>query len=147
MAVLLFAEEEEEQESLQLSYTIMEEHIPLSFSRSLSASASASEKQSIPSDAVIFFGLSLALGIACRHRLRGTKVPYTVALLIIGIAIGSLGSHFPPFSSSPSSSSIIIIIIVGVVVYIFFLVQLLLYFTLLNHFIKRGSRNHNLLCS
>lgn len=105
----------------------MEEHTPLSFSRSLSASASASEKQSIPSDAVIFFGLSLALGIACRHLLRGTKVPYTVALIIIGIVLGSLGSHFPPFSSSPSSSSIIIIIIV-VVVYFFFLVQLLLYF-------------------
>lgn len=106
----------------------MEEHTPLSFSRSLSASASASEKQSIPSDAVIFFGLSLALGIACRHLLRGTKVPYTVALIIIGIVLGSLGSHFPPFSSSPSSSSIIIIIIVVVVVYFFFLVQLLLYF-------------------
>jgi hypothetical protein len=110
----------------------MEVHTPLSFSLSLSAPSPSSGKQSIPSDAVIFFGLSLALGIACRHLLRGTKVPYTVALLIIGITLGSLGSHFPPFSSSPSSSSIIIIIIV-VVVYIFFLVQLLLYFTLLNH--------------
>nr|APR62626.1 Na+/H+ antiporter [Ricinus communis] len=43
-----------------------------------------------PADAVLFFGLSLVLGIACRHVLRGTRVPYTVALLVIGIALGSL---------------------------------------------------------
>ncbi|GKU97561.1 hypothetical protein SLEP1_g10697 [Rubroshorea leprosula] len=43
-----------------------------------------------PVDAVIFVGLSLMLGIACRHVLSGTRVPYTVALLIIGIAFGSL---------------------------------------------------------
>lgn len=43
-----------------------------------------------PSDAVIFVGISLVLGIACRHLLRGTRVPYTVALLVIGIALGSL---------------------------------------------------------
>ncbi|CAJ2677747.1 sodium/hydrogen exchanger 8 isoform X2 [Trifolium pratense] len=90
------------EESL-LTYRIMEEQQqkPLSFSLSLSApsasasSPSASENHSNPSDAVIFFGLSLALGIACRHLLRGTKVPYTVALLILGIALGSLeyGTH------------------------------------------------------
>ncbi|XP_050231832.1 sodium/hydrogen exchanger 8-like [Mercurialis annua] len=51
--------------------------------------------ESNPSDAVLFFGLSLVLGIACRHLLRGTRVPYTVALLVIGIALGSLeyGTH------------------------------------------------------
>ncbi|KAF9677498.1 hypothetical protein SADUNF_Sadunf08G0114000 [Salix dunnii] len=40
-------------------------------------------------------GLPLVLGIACRHMLRGTRVPYTVALLVIGIALGSLeyGTH------------------------------------------------------
>ncbi|XAR48001.1 hypothetical protein NMG60_11030667 [Bertholletia excelsa] len=43
-----------------------------------------------PTDAVIFVGLSLALGIACRQVLRGTRVPYTVALLILGTALGSL---------------------------------------------------------
>ncbi|XP_043695377.1 sodium/hydrogen exchanger 8 isoform X2 [Telopea speciosissima] len=43
-----------------------------------------------PSDAVVFFGISLALGIASRHLLRGTRVPYTVALLIIGIGLGSV---------------------------------------------------------
>ncbi|ONK75034.1 uncharacterized protein A4U43_C03F12640 [Asparagus officinalis] len=43
-----------------------------------------------PSDAVVFVGISLVLGIASRHVLRGTRVPYTVALLIIGIVMGSL---------------------------------------------------------
>ncbi|KAM7484764.1 hypothetical protein LguiA_000773 [Lonicera macranthoides] len=41
-------------------------------------------------DAVIFFGISLVLGIASRHLLRGTRVPYTVALLVCGIGLGSL---------------------------------------------------------
>ncbi|CAN1842165.1 Sodium/hydrogen exchanger 7 [Linum perenne] len=50
----------------------------------------SSSLASNPTDAVIFFGLSLVLGIASRHVLRGTRVPYTVALLIIGIALGSL---------------------------------------------------------
>lgn len=44
-----------------------------------------------PADAVIFVGISLVLGIACRHALRGTRVPYTVALLILGIGVGALG--------------------------------------------------------
>nr|AGW30210.1 SOS1 [Nitraria tangutorum] len=42
-----------------------------------------------PTDAVIFVAISLVLGIASRHLLRGTRVPYTVALLVIGIALGS----------------------------------------------------------
>ncbi|GER43354.1 sodium/hydrogen exchanger plant [Striga asiatica] len=48
-----------------------------------------------PTDAVIFVGISLVLGIACRHALRGTRVPYTVALLILGIGLGALeyGTH------------------------------------------------------
>ncbi|XP_057962922.1 sodium/hydrogen exchanger 8 [Malania oleifera] len=41
-------------------------------------------------DAVIFFGISLALGVACRHLLRGSKIPYTVALLVLGIGVGAL---------------------------------------------------------
>lgn len=48
--------------------------------------------ESSPVDAVLFVGMSLVLGIASRHLLRGTRVPYTVALLVIGIALGSLGS-------------------------------------------------------
>ncbi|XP_068469556.1 sodium/hydrogen exchanger 8 isoform X3 [Phaseolus vulgaris] len=82
-------EQEQEQQPLSLS---------LSFSLSVVSAASApssSGEHSSPADAVIFFGLSLALGIACRHLLRGTRVPYTVALLIIGIALGSIeyGTH------------------------------------------------------
>ncbi|KAL8535791.1 hypothetical protein ACS0TY_011432 [Phlomoides rotata] len=48
-----------------------------------------------PTDAVIFVGISLVLGVACRHALRGTHVPYTVALLVLGIGLGALeyGTH------------------------------------------------------
>ncbi|KAJ0988445.1 hypothetical protein J5N97_006801 [Dioscorea zingiberensis] len=50
---------------------------------------------SSPEDALIFVGISLLLGIASRHLLRGTRVPYTIALLILGVALGSLeyGTH------------------------------------------------------
>ncbi|KAK1387164.1 sodium/hydrogen exchanger 8 [Heracleum sosnowskyi] len=45
--------------------------------------------------AILFVGISLLLGISSRQLLKGTKVPYTVALLIIGIALGSIefGTH------------------------------------------------------
>ncbi|XP_052204611.1 sodium/hydrogen exchanger 7 isoform X3 [Diospyros lotus] len=52
--------------------------------------AEVESSTSNPTDAVIFVGISLVLGIACRHLLRGTRVPYTVALLILGIALGSI---------------------------------------------------------
>ncbi|KAI5580018.1 hypothetical protein POPTR_008G140700v4 [Populus trichocarpa] len=55
-----------------------------------SSSSSAASDEWNPTDTVLFFGLSLLLGIACRHLLRGTRVPYTVALLVVGIALGSL---------------------------------------------------------
>ncbi|KAF7827546.1 sodium/hydrogen exchanger 8 isoform X1 [Senna tora] len=55
-----------------------------------SSSPASSELEWNPTDAVLFVGLSLVLGIACRHLLRGTRVPYTVALLVIGIGLGSL---------------------------------------------------------
>lgn len=67
-------------------YRILEEE-----SSSNSGSAK-SESEGNPTDAVVFVGISLVLGIACRHILRGTRVPYTVALLVIGIGLGSLGS-------------------------------------------------------
>ncbi|KAJ8635853.1 hypothetical protein MRB53_010120 [Persea americana] len=51
---------------------------------------SQEENSSDPVDAVIFFGISLVLGIASRHLLRGTRVPYTVALLVLGVALGSI---------------------------------------------------------
>lgn len=44
-----------------------------------------------PEDAVVFVGICLVLGIASRHLLRGSRVPYTVALFVLGIALGSLG--------------------------------------------------------
>lgn len=47
-----------------------------------------------PVNAVLFVGISLVLGVASRHLLRGTRVPYTAALLVIGIAIGSLGLFY-----------------------------------------------------
>ncbi|KAL5563933.1 hypothetical protein UlMin_033680 [Ulmus minor] len=55
----------------------------------------ASSQSSNPTDAVLFVGLSLVMGIACRHIFRGTRVPYTVALLLLGIALGSIeyGTH------------------------------------------------------
>ncbi|XP_019170475.1 PREDICTED: sodium/hydrogen exchanger 7 isoform X3 [Ipomoea nil] len=61
--------------------------------RVLEEGSSATEYN--PTDAVIFVGISLVLGIACRHVLRGTRVPYTVALLILGIGLGALdyGKH------------------------------------------------------
>ena len=52
-----------------------------------------------PTDAVLFVGISLVLGIASRHLLRGTRVPYTVALLVLGIAMGSLGTNLLIISS------------------------------------------------
>lgn len=48
------------------------------------------DNEAQPDDAVVFVGISLVLGIASRHLLRGTRVPYTVALLILGIGLGSL---------------------------------------------------------
>ncbi|XP_061367084.1 sodium/hydrogen exchanger 8 [Gastrolobium bilobum] len=80
-------------ESLLPSRIMEQELLPVSVVDAVSSSAL--EERSNPSDAVIFFGLSLALGIACRHLLRGTRVPYTVALLILGIALGSIeyGTH------------------------------------------------------
>ncbi|KAM0012680.1 putative cation/H+ exchanger, cation/H+ exchanger, CPA1 family [Helianthus debilis subsp. tardiflorus] len=49
-----------------------------------------------PVNAVLFVGMSLVLGVASRHLLRGTRVPYTAALLVIGIAMGSLGANIDP---------------------------------------------------
>lgn len=49
-----------------------------------------------PTDGVLFAGLSCVAGVACRHLLRGTRVPYTVALLLLGLAIGSLGLFHSP---------------------------------------------------
>ena len=61
-----------------------------------------------PDDAVLFVGVSLVLGIASRHLLRGTRVPYTVALLVLGVALGSLGKrwNFLPSTSCTAMDEI-----------------------------------------
>jgi hypothetical protein len=53
--------------------------------------SSLASREPEPDDAVIFVGVSLVLGIGSRHLLRGTRVPYTVALLVLGVALGALG--------------------------------------------------------
>eukprot|EP01018_Ginkgo_biloba_P028634 Gb_26712 [translate_table: standard] len=64
-----------------------------------------------PEVAILFVGVSLLLGIASRQLLRGTKVPYTVTLLLLGISLGSLGvlvSHlFPQFFMEHSALPIL----------------------------------------
>uniref|UniRef100_A0A453DRD9 Cation/H+ exchanger transmembrane domain-containing protein n=1 Tax=Aegilops tauschii subsp. strangulata TaxID=200361 RepID=A0A453DRD9_AEGTS len=59
---------------------------------STAAAAMETEEPGSPSpdDAVLFFGVALVLGIGSRHLLRGTRVPYTVALLVLGVALGGL---------------------------------------------------------
>lgn len=57
--------------------------------------SSSSSSSSNPSDAVLFGGICLLVGVSCRTLLRRTTIPYTVVLLILGIALGSLGSYFP----------------------------------------------------
>lgn len=47
-----------------------------------------------PQVAILFIGVSLFLGMASRHLLGGTVIPYTVALLLLGIALGGLGALF-----------------------------------------------------
>lgn len=69
------------EELLQITCRILEEE---------QTSGGGSSSEGNPTDTVIFVGISLVLGIACRHLFRGTRVPYTVALLIVGIALGSL---------------------------------------------------------
>lgn len=71
--------------------SLTEEFFPYRILDEQSGSHSSSNESGSATDAVIFFGISLVLGIASRHLLRGTRVPYTVALLTIGIALGSLG--------------------------------------------------------
>ncbi|XP_049403830.1 sodium/hydrogen exchanger 8 [Solanum stenotomum] len=63
--------------------------------RVVEESISAESSGSDPTNAVIFVGISLLLGIGCRHLLRGTRVPYSVALLVLGIGLGALeyGTH------------------------------------------------------
>lgn len=49
-----------------------------------------------PEIALLFIGVSFAVGAACRQLLARTRIPYTVALLLIGIGLGALGTQEPP---------------------------------------------------
>lgn len=80
--------------------TVTEWQLPYRILGAEEEEESSSSTTSDPTDAVAFVGLSLVLGIACRHLLRGTRVPYTVALLILGIALGSIGLSLSPSLSS-----------------------------------------------
>lgn len=53
--------------------------------------SSSDRTKTEPTDVVLCLGIFCLIGVACRHLLRTTRVPYTVALLIIGIALGCLG--------------------------------------------------------
>jgi uncharacterized membrane protein YgaE (UPF0421/DUF939 family) len=57
--------------------------------------------EAAPDDAVVFKGVSLVLCITSCHFLRGTHVPCTVTLFILGVAMGSLLAQF--FNYDPSS--------------------------------------------
>ncbi|KAL0723481.1 hypothetical protein Bca4012_038080 [Brassica carinata] len=69
--------------------------VPYNRSSEKAGSSSSVESDSSPVDAVIFAGVSLLLGTACRQLFNGTRVPYTVLLLVIGIVLGALeyGTH------------------------------------------------------
>ncbi|CAI5516184.1 unnamed protein product [Closterium sp. Naga37s-1] len=43
-----------------------------------------------PEVALVFIGVSLALGALCRQVLSNTRIPYTVALLLVGVGLGAL---------------------------------------------------------
>jgi hypothetical protein len=61
--------------------------------------------ESHPENAILFVAVSLVLGVICRQIFRGTKVPYTVALLILGIALGAVGTSLHHTFESLSRSS------------------------------------------
>ncbi|PHT60416.1 Sodium/hydrogen exchanger 7 [Capsicum baccatum] len=74
---------------------MMESIVPTTPFRVMEESTAVESSGSDPTNSVIFVGISLLLGIACRHVLRGTRVPYSVALLVLGIGLGALeyGTH------------------------------------------------------
>lgn len=59
-----------------------------------STAPEASAAETEPQVAILFIGVSMFLGMASRHLLGGTVVPYTVALLLLGIGLGGLGGAF-----------------------------------------------------
>lgn len=45
-----------------------------------------------PEIALLFIGVSFAVGAVCRQLLQRTRIPYTVALLLVGVGLGALGT-------------------------------------------------------
>lgn len=54
-------------------------------------SSASGDLSSEPQVALLFFGVSLAIGAFCRQMLKNTRIPYTVALLLAGVVLGVLG--------------------------------------------------------
>ena len=69
----------------------------------MSGAGSVVQKDSpSPEDAILFVGMCLVLGMASRQIFTGTRVPYTVVFLLLGIGLGALGapnSSFLTFST------------------------------------------------
>ncbi|CAH2037679.1 unnamed protein product [Thlaspi arvense] len=70
--------------------SIIDAAVPYRSPEKAASSSYSVESDSGPVDAVIFAGISLVLGTACRQLFNGTRVPYTVVLLVVGIVLGSL---------------------------------------------------------
>ena len=64
--------------------------------------AAAATETGSPEVALLFIGVSLALGALSRQLLRNTRVPYTVAILVIGVGLGALGMRHLPAARVPS---------------------------------------------
>ena len=55
--------------------------------------AAGHESHDIAYEALYFLFLALVLGALARSAVRGSRLPYTVALLFVGLALGFLYSH------------------------------------------------------
>jgi len=75
---------------------------------SLAAEAPAGAEEAIapgqPEIALLFILVSLAVGALCRQLLQHTRIPYTVALLLIGIALGALEGDWACLASHLGSA-------------------------------------------
>lgn len=64
---------------------------------------STSETEEVgPEVAILFVGVALFLGMVSRHLFMGSRIPYTVVLLLLGIGIGGLGNLFVYLSNISS---------------------------------------------
>lgn len=54
------------------------------------APSTAATEEVGPEVAILFVGVALFLGMVSRHLFKGSRIPYTVVLLLLGIGIGGL---------------------------------------------------------